>query len=93
MKKDYRGKLKTLYNNSIIQEYIEECGDVLGGYLGHENRTDRIDMLLEKLIELEYIDEDSLAIWICSGDSRYFMDECNSEEYFKDNIMFRIMGF
>jgi hypothetical protein len=91
----YKGKLDTIYYNPIIQDYIQD--DVVFGYHGHGNRTDKTDILLEKALKDSFIsqliDEDMISEWICSKTARHFMDLCEDEEYFKENVLESIMEF
>lgn len=94
--KKLKGKLEKLYNNKIIQEYIDEFETVFG-YLGHENRTDETDLVLESLLNNEYamkiFNEDDIADWICSRPARHFMDMCDNLRYFKNNVIDSILQF
>lgn len=87
-----KGKLDTIYQHHIIQDYLNES-NIVYGYLGHENRTDETDMFLEKLLtqktgEAYYsFGIGSISLWICSRT----MDDCYNEEYFKANVMGNIM--
>lgn len=88
--KDIKGSLNKLYDNKIIQEYIEEYGGAFG-YLGNDNRTKEIDLVLESLLTNEHamklFSEDYIAEWMCSRPARHFMDVCNNIKYFKNNIL------
>jgi hypothetical protein len=82
----YKGKLNSIYNTNIIQEYISN-GSVYG-YLGHENRTANMDIILENIFTRSgTIYKEIICEWVCSKIGRHFLDDCRDEEYFKDNII------
>lgn len=91
---DLKGKLGKLYDNKIIQEYIDDCGGAFG-YLGHSNRNEKMDEVLESLLNNEYamqvFSEDDIAEWICSRPARHFMDCCDNVKYFKNNVIDSIL--
>lgn len=93
--KNLQGKLETIYNNPVIQEYISE--GIVAGYLNHPNRTDKTDILLENTLKDDFgsmlVTEKMIANWICSVESRHFMNNCKNDEYFKENVMEEIMEF
>lgn len=90
-----KGKLKKLYKNKILKDYIN--GKTIGGYLNHGNRNCHKDLSLEKMCNKEYegefISEDTVATWIRSKNARHFMDKCDNDKYFDDNIMEEISDF
>ena len=52
-----------------------------------------METILDTEFGKSFMNENMIAEWICSKDARYFMDSCENEEYFKDNIIERIMDF
>lgn len=95
IKEEFKGKLDEIYNHPIVQEYLtgEIQGNIVGGYLGHENRTDETDIMLEETLNDEYLELKVVATWVCSKSGRYFMDECNDIEYFKENILDTLIDY
>lgn len=84
-----------LFNEWFIQDYLtNHCNDYVYGYLGHENRTCKTDLILNNIyysLELNLgqfkFKKRHLIKWICSKYARKFMDTCDSYEYFEDNII------
>lgn len=90
---DLKGNLGRIFENQIVKEHLLN-GDILG-YLTHENRNKKTDMVLEGFLRQEfknYFDdkeniEDNISKWIFNPTSMFFMDECDTIDKFLNNVI------
>lgn len=84
-----KGDLEIIYQNKKIRKQIKK--DIIFGYLIHENRTKETDKELENILKynlgLNKNLNNVIATWICSKNSKQFMDLCNDISFFKENII------
>lgn len=85
-----QGKLTKCYT-PYVQQYV--AGGGCAGYLGHENRTDETDILLEQTLAQypeEFLNDTTtyelMGRWLCSKLARHKMDLLPTSAEFKTFI-------